>query len=459
MRPNRRSIDGHRQPRCHIRDGWIRSSSRPPWRTEGRATRPTIRPDDLPAADSDRARYTISGAPRIRCQKGRRRALLQRWRAGRRSARRRAARPDPKRAFAQLINAKPTEISYVPNTSTGENLVVEALGIKKFDRNVVTDELHFEGALIHLMELKKQGLDLRVVKPRDGRIDIKDMERVATQDKADRGSHYVHVRAAFTRPESRMRPRTRMGRNWRGHHSGRARCRLTRATGLDSRRARPTSGSWATSPPSSSYEGYSASDSATTGLRVCACRTIHMSPFDRNTHAQTWTPGTGATTCFSSAHGQQRGRRAPPFRPLQQIGVGSIQRYRRPILKRLQRGCRASASAADAARHTSPIHVRTRTRRPSIVAAGRAREHCVADYWSPHRAVDRTTGDERWLLSGAAQRRWRSGPCLDPPLRRLRSCAAILACRLTPPNARPSATPSERLSASTPLSSPSSMHA
>jgi selenocysteine lyase/cysteine desulfurase len=37
---------------------------------------------------------------------------------------------DPKAAFAALVNAKPSEISYIPNTSTGENLVVECLGIR-----------------------------------------------------------------------------------------------------------------------------------------------------------------------------------------------------------------------------------------------------------------------------------------------------------------------------------------
>src|SRR5215467_10218763 len=35
---------------------------------------------------------------------------------------------DVKAEFAALINAKPSEISYVPNTSTGENLVVNGLG-------------------------------------------------------------------------------------------------------------------------------------------------------------------------------------------------------------------------------------------------------------------------------------------------------------------------------------------
>ena len=74
-----------------------------------------------------------------------------------------ATRPDVKALFAKLINAKPTEIAFIPNTSTGENLVLNGLGVTRFDGNVVTDELHFDGALVHLMELQKQGLDLRVV--------------------------------------------------------------------------------------------------------------------------------------------------------------------------------------------------------------------------------------------------------------------------------------------------------
>jgi selenocysteine lyase/cysteine desulfurase len=85
---------------------------------------------------------------------------------------------DPRDAFAALINSKREEISYIPNTSTGENLIVEALDITRFDKNVVTDALHFDGALVHLLELKKQGLDLRLVMPREGRIDMRDLERV-----------------------------------------------------------------------------------------------------------------------------------------------------------------------------------------------------------------------------------------------------------------------------------------
>lgn len=86
---------------------------------------------------------------------------------------------DIKAEFAALINAKPSEISVIPNTSTGENLVVNGLGIPHTDGNVVTDALHFEGALLHLGELQKRnGLDLRIVQPRDWRIDLRDIERV-----------------------------------------------------------------------------------------------------------------------------------------------------------------------------------------------------------------------------------------------------------------------------------------
>jgi Aminotransferase class-V len=85
---------------------------------------------------------------------------------------------DIKAEFAALINAKKSEISFIPNTSTGENLVVNGLDIPRSGGNVVTDELHFDGALLHLQALQqKAGLDLRIVKTRDWRIDLKDLER------------------------------------------------------------------------------------------------------------------------------------------------------------------------------------------------------------------------------------------------------------------------------------------
>jgi selenocysteine lyase/cysteine desulfurase len=98
--------------------------------------------------------------------------------------------PDPKVQFAQLIGAQPEEIAYVPSTSFGENLVVESLGLhQRFNGNVVTDGLHFEGALMHLLELQKQGLDVRVVQPNsEFRIDMKDLEKVV-----DRNTRLIEI--------------------------------------------------------------------------------------------------------------------------------------------------------------------------------------------------------------------------------------------------------------------------
>jgi selenocysteine lyase/cysteine desulfurase len=84
-----------------------------------------------------------------------------------------------KALFAALINASPAEISFVPNTSTGENLIIQGLDLPRTGGNVVTDALHFDGSILHLQALQReQGLDLRLVMPRDFRIDLRDMERV-----------------------------------------------------------------------------------------------------------------------------------------------------------------------------------------------------------------------------------------------------------------------------------------
>lgn len=86
---------------------------------------------------------------------------------------------DVKANFAALINAKPSEISFVPNTSTGENLVFNSLEIVGSGGNVVTDGLHFDGMLLHLQALQRtKGLDLRMALPRNGSIEFRDLERL-----------------------------------------------------------------------------------------------------------------------------------------------------------------------------------------------------------------------------------------------------------------------------------------
>lgn len=94
-----------------------------------------------------------------------------------------------KSEFAALINATPEELAFIPNTSTGENLVVRGLDIPASGGNVVTDALHFDGAILHLQALQAQGLELRMAMPSaDGSIALADLDRLI-----DRNTRLVEI--------------------------------------------------------------------------------------------------------------------------------------------------------------------------------------------------------------------------------------------------------------------------
>jgi selenocysteine lyase/cysteine desulfurase len=84
-----------------------------------------------------------------------------------------------KRRFADLIHARPSEISYVPSTTVGENLIGASLELGRHGGNVVTDALHFEGSLYQYVELAKQALETRIARPHDDmRIALADLDRL-----------------------------------------------------------------------------------------------------------------------------------------------------------------------------------------------------------------------------------------------------------------------------------------
>jgi selenocysteine lyase/cysteine desulfurase len=83
-----------------------------------------------------------------------------------------------KEQFAKLIHARPTEVAFVPSTTVGENLVAATLDMPRGGGNVVTDALHFEGSLYQYGELAKQGLDVRIARPKEWRIDLRDFDRL-----------------------------------------------------------------------------------------------------------------------------------------------------------------------------------------------------------------------------------------------------------------------------------------
>ena len=93
-----------------------------------------------------------------------------------------AVKDEVKARFATLINARPSEISFIQSTMVGENLVVSGLGLPASGGNVVSDALHFDGSMYLYGSLKARGLDVRTVRPRDWRIDIRDMEKVVDKN-------------------------------------------------------------------------------------------------------------------------------------------------------------------------------------------------------------------------------------------------------------------------------------
>lgn len=86
-------------------------------------------------------------------------------------------RDEAKNLFAGLINAKPSEIAFARSTIESESNLLNGMRETLAGGNVVTNDLHYTAALYNYKMRQREGLDLRVVKNRDWRIDLGDMER------------------------------------------------------------------------------------------------------------------------------------------------------------------------------------------------------------------------------------------------------------------------------------------
>ena len=90
--------------------------------------------------------------------------------------------------YAALVGASPDEIAFLYSTSEGENIVARGLGLKAGD-NIVVDELHYETTFVLYRELERTlGVELRIVKARDGAVDASDFAGVV-----DRRTRLVSV--------------------------------------------------------------------------------------------------------------------------------------------------------------------------------------------------------------------------------------------------------------------------
>ncbi len=85
------------------------------------------------------------------------------------------AREKAKALFATLINAKPAEISFARSTIEAESNLLNGMNLA--GGNVVTNDLHYSAALYNYQMRRRDGLDVRVVKHRDWKIELRDMER------------------------------------------------------------------------------------------------------------------------------------------------------------------------------------------------------------------------------------------------------------------------------------------
>ncbi len=78
--------------------------------------------------------------------------------------------------FAALIHASPDEIALLYTTAEGENVVANNIEWRPGD-NVVIDELHYDSEFVIYRELEaRRGVELRIVKHRDGAVAASDIE-------------------------------------------------------------------------------------------------------------------------------------------------------------------------------------------------------------------------------------------------------------------------------------------
>ena len=86
--------------------------------------------------------------------------------------------------FAQMVNADPAEITYTKNISEGLNMVATGIAWKAGDNVVLCPELEHPNNVYVWLNLQRQGVEVRMVKPRDNHIPVDDM--IARMDERTR---------------------------------------------------------------------------------------------------------------------------------------------------------------------------------------------------------------------------------------------------------------------------------
>ena len=83
--------------------------------------------------------------------------------------------------FAKLVKASPDEVCAQPNTSAGLAAVAESLHYEN-GQNVVVNDLENAANIYPWMAQQRKGVELRVVKGRDGDVPVDDIEKMVDDD-------------------------------------------------------------------------------------------------------------------------------------------------------------------------------------------------------------------------------------------------------------------------------------
>jgi len=78
---------------------------------------------------------------------------------------------------AKLLNADEEEIAFITSTGMGNNKIAGAIGLKAGD-NIIINDLEFPSNVIAFTNYQKDGVEIRRVNHRGGRLYIEDFERV-----------------------------------------------------------------------------------------------------------------------------------------------------------------------------------------------------------------------------------------------------------------------------------------
>ena len=84
-----------------------------------------------------------------------------------------------KEKLGRLLGCEPERIAWVDNVSNGLNILAQGLEWKTGDR-IILNDIEFPSNIYPFLNLKRSGVEIDMIKSRDGIVDIEDIDKVIT---------------------------------------------------------------------------------------------------------------------------------------------------------------------------------------------------------------------------------------------------------------------------------------